>query len=82
MGKALGWARANNSKPHRESSDRSVFIGEDKKRGPNTVPFHPGSGHVAQRAADGSPNNSKGTEGIRKKSVKPHDGIEVGEIVD
>ena len=69
MGDALGWSRHNNSAPHRESSDRAVFVGDDNKRGPNTVPFHPGSGHVAQGNAEGGPGNSKGTEGIRKKNV-------------
>ena len=70
MGEALGWTRHNNSAPHRESSDRAVFIGDDSKRGFNTEPFHPGQGHVRQGNAEGGPGNSKGTEGIRKKNVK------------
>jgi hypothetical protein len=82
MGKALGWGTHNNSAPHRESSDRAVFIGDDNKRGPLTNPFHPGAGHVSQGNAEGGAGNSKGTEGIRKKSVQPHDGIELGEVVE
>ena len=69
MGEALGWTRHNNSAPHRESSDRAVFIGDDNKRGPQTVPFHPGEGNVRQGNAEGGTGNSKGTEGIRKKKV-------------
>lgn len=69
MGEALGWINTNASKPfYRERSNMATYTGENPKS--YQKQFHPGEGGVRQGSAEGGEGNSKGTEGIRRKSVQ------------